>query len=158
MCPVGIAIQSMDCSDGLRVNCKVRGGEPSVIISSKGPERPAPGSDLGVRVEQKVQVGGLVGRLGQQGQDYIEERRPRGHRTEGAVTLAEVLGVGEGDISSLPDGIPSCWARGPLVTMSSTPCLGPGFSLHLGPSSNPPEAALTVGRLCGSGNLQGPCE
>ena len=148
----------MDCSDGLRVNCRVRGGEPSALILSKGPGRPGPGSDLGVRVEQRVQVGGLVGRLGQQGQDYIEERRPRGHRTEGAVTLAEVLGVGEGDISSLPDGIPSSWARGPLVTMSSTPCLGPGFSLHLGPSSNPPEAALTVGRLCGSGNLQGPCE
>ena len=94
----------MDCSDGLRVNCKVRGGEPSVIISSKGPERPAPGSDLGVRVEQRVQVGGRVGRLGQQDQDWSEESGPRGHRAEGAVTLTEVPGVGGGIfLSSLWD-------------------------------------------------------
>ena len=59
----------MDCSDGLRVNCRVRGGEPSALISSKSSGRPAPGSDLGVRVEQRVQVGGRVGRLGQQDQD-----------------------------------------------------------------------------------------
>ena len=59
----------MDCSDGLRVNCRVRGGEKSAIISSKGPGRPGPGSDLGVRVEQRVQVGGLVGRLGKQARD-----------------------------------------------------------------------------------------
>ena len=145
----------MDYGDGLRVNCRVRhGGQSTIIRTREAWTRVRPR----VRVEQKVQVGGRAGRLGQQGQDYIEERRPRGHRTEGAVTLAEVLGVGEGDISSLPDGIPSSWARGPWVTVSSTPCLGPGFSLHLGPSSNPPEAALTVGRLCGSGNLQGPCE
>ena len=54
----------MDYGDGLRVNYRVRGGEPSAIISSKGPGRPAPGSDPGLRVEQQVQVGGLVGRLG----------------------------------------------------------------------------------------------
>ena len=59
----------MDYGDGLRVNCRVRGGEPSAIISSKGPGRPAPGSDPGLRVEQWVQFGGLVGRLGQQDQD-----------------------------------------------------------------------------------------
>jgi len=58
----------MDYGDGLRVNCRVRGGEPSAIISSKGPGRPAPGSDPGVRVEQWVQLGGLAGRLGQQDQ------------------------------------------------------------------------------------------
>ena len=69
MCPVGIAIQSMDCSDGLRVNCRVRDGEPSAIILSKGAGRPAPGSDPGVRVEQRVQVGGRIGRLGQQDRD-----------------------------------------------------------------------------------------
>lgn len=49
MCPVGIAIQS----DGLRVNCRVRGRELSAIISSKGPGRPGPGSDPGVRMEQR---------------------------------------------------------------------------------------------------------
>ena len=59
----------MDYSDGLRVNCRVRGGERSAIISSKGSGRPGPGSDPGVRVEQRVQSGGLVGRLGQQDQD-----------------------------------------------------------------------------------------
>ena len=63
LCPMGIAIL-MDYGDVLRVNCRVRGGEPSIIISSKGPGRPAPGSDPGVRVEQWVQVGGLVGRSG----------------------------------------------------------------------------------------------
>ena len=51
------------------MNCRVRGREPNGIISSKGPGRPGPGSDPGVTVEQRVQVGGLVGRLGQQGQD-----------------------------------------------------------------------------------------
>lgn len=60
---MGIAIL-MDYGDVLRVNCRVRGEEPSIIISSKGPGRPAPGSDPGVRVEQWVQVGGLVGRPG----------------------------------------------------------------------------------------------
>ena len=59
----------MDRGDGLRVNCRVRDGEPSAIILSKGAGRPAPGSDPGVRVEQRVQVGGLVDRLVQQGQD-----------------------------------------------------------------------------------------
>ena len=59
----------MDRGDGLRVNCRVRDGESSAIISSKGPGRPASGSDPGVRVEQRVQVGGLVDRLVQQGQD-----------------------------------------------------------------------------------------
>ena len=48
----------MDYGDGLRVNYRVRGGEPSAIISSKGPGRPGPGSDPGVTVEQRVQVGG----------------------------------------------------------------------------------------------------
>ena len=66
----------MDYGDGLRVNCRVSGEEPSAIISSKGPRRPAPGSDPGVRVEQWVQVGGLVGRLGQQDQEQSEESRP----------------------------------------------------------------------------------
>ena len=66
----------MDYDDGLRVNCRVRGGEPRAIILSKGPGRPGPGSDLGVMVEQKVQAGGLVGRLGQQGQDWSEESGP----------------------------------------------------------------------------------
>ena len=41
----------MDCSDGLRVNCRVSGGEQNAIILSKEPGRPGPGSDLGVRVE-----------------------------------------------------------------------------------------------------------
>ena len=59
----------MDYGDGLRVNCRVRDGESSAIISSKGPGRPASGSDPGVRVEQGVQDGGLVGRLGQPAQD-----------------------------------------------------------------------------------------
>ena len=44
----------MDYGDGLRVNCRVRGGEPSVVILSKEPGKPRPGSDLGVRVEQRV--------------------------------------------------------------------------------------------------------
>ena len=59
----------MDYSDGLRVKCRVSGGEPSVVILSKEPGRPRPRSDLRVRVEQRGQVGGLVGRLGQQGQN-----------------------------------------------------------------------------------------
>ena len=37
----------MDCGDGLRVNCRVRDGKSSAIISCKGPGRPAPGSDPG---------------------------------------------------------------------------------------------------------------
>ena len=59
----------MDYGDGLRVNCRVRDGESSAIISSKGPGWPLPGSDPGVRVEQRVQIGGLVDRLGQQDGD-----------------------------------------------------------------------------------------
>ena len=59
----------MDCGDGFRVNCRVRGGEPNGIISPKGLGRPGPGSDPGVTVEQRVQVGGLVSKLGPQGQD-----------------------------------------------------------------------------------------
>ena len=35
------------------MNCRVRGGEPSAIISSKGPGRPGPGSDPEVRMEQR---------------------------------------------------------------------------------------------------------
>ena len=51
--------------------------------------------------------------------------------------------------------IPSSWARGPWVTMSSTPCLGHGFSLHLGRSSSLGGAVMTVGRPCGSGSPPG---
>ena len=56
----------MDYGDGLRVNCRVRRGEPSTIIRTREAwttVRPR------VKVEQRVQAGGLVGRLGQQGQD-----------------------------------------------------------------------------------------
>ena len=73
----------MDCSDGLRVNCRVRGGEKSAIISSKGPGRPGPGSDLGVRVEQRVQVGGLVGRLGQQARTRVRRVGPKDPELKG---------------------------------------------------------------------------
>ena len=64
-------------------------------------------------MERRVQVGGLVGRLGQQGQDYSEERRPRGQGTEGAVTLAEVLGVGEGTFLPFLMGSPQAGLEGP---------------------------------------------
>ena len=57
---MGIAIQS----DGL-CSWPQNGSE----VGKQGPGRPGPGSDLGVMVEQKVQAGGLVGRLGQQDQD-----------------------------------------------------------------------------------------
>ena len=73
----------MDCSDGLRVNCRVRGGEPSAIISSKGPGRPGSGSDLWVRVEQRVQVGGLVGRLGQQARIRVRKVGPEDTELKG---------------------------------------------------------------------------
>ena len=63
---------------------------------------------------------------------------------------------GRGDISFFPDGIPSCWARGPWVIMSSTPCLGPGCSLHLGPSSSLRGGVLTGGKQCGSVSPPGP--
>ena len=52
----------MDYVHGLRVNCMVRGGEARTRESWTR-VRPR------VRVEQKVQVGGQAGRLGQQGQD-----------------------------------------------------------------------------------------
>ena len=73
----------MDCSDGLRVNCRVRGGEPRAIISSKGLGRPGLGSDLGVRVEQRVQVGGLVGRLGQQARTRVRRVGPKDTELKG---------------------------------------------------------------------------
>ena len=72
----------MDYGDGLRVNCRVRGGEPSTIISSKGPGRPAPRSDR-VRVEQRVQVGGLVGRLGQQARTRVRRVGPKDTELKG---------------------------------------------------------------------------
>ena len=52
----------MDYVHGLRVNCMVRGGEARTRESWTR-VRPR------VRVEQKVQVGGLVDRLGQQDED-----------------------------------------------------------------------------------------
>ena len=52
----------MDYVHGLRVNCRVRGGEAK---TREAWTRIRPR----VRVEQKVQVGRLVGRLGQQDQD-----------------------------------------------------------------------------------------
>ena len=73
----------MDYGDGLRVNCRVRGGEPSAIISSKGLGRPGLGSDLGVRVEQRVQVGGLVGRLGQQARTRVRRVSPKDTELKG---------------------------------------------------------------------------
>ena len=73
----------MDCSDGLRVNCRVSGGEPSVVILSKEPGRPGPGSDLGVRVEQRVQVGGPVGRLGQQARTRVRRVGPKDTELKG---------------------------------------------------------------------------
>ena len=87
----------MDYVHGLRVNCMVRGGEARTRESWTR-VRPR------VRVEQRVQVGGRVGRRGQQDQDWSEESGPRGHRAEGAVTLTEVPGVGGGIfLSSLWD-------------------------------------------------------
>ena len=56
----------MDYGGGLRVNCRFRRGEPSTIIRTREAwtrVRPR------VRVEQRVQAGGLLGRFGQQGQD-----------------------------------------------------------------------------------------
>ena len=55
---------------------------------------------------------------------------------------------------------PPCWnplmldyrALGDCVC---TPCLGPGFSLHWGPSSNLRGVPLTVGRPCGSASHPG---
>lgn len=73
----------MDCSDGLRVKCRVSGGEPSAIISSKGPGKTGPGSDLGVRVEQRVQVGGVVGRLGQQARTRVRRVGPKDTELKG---------------------------------------------------------------------------
>ena len=66
-----------------------------------------------VRVEQRVQVGGRVGRLGQQDQDWSEESGPRGHRAEGAVTLTEVPGVGGGTFLYSLMGSPHTGLEGP---------------------------------------------
>ena len=73
----------MDYGDGLRVNCRVRGGEPSAIISSESPGRPGSGSDLRVRVEQRVQVGGLVGRIGQQARIRVRKVGPEDTELKG---------------------------------------------------------------------------
>lgn len=73
----------MDCSDGLRVNCRVSGGEQKAIILSKEPGRPGPGSDLRVRVEQRGQVGGLVGRLGQQARIRVRKVGPEDTELKG---------------------------------------------------------------------------
>ena len=48
--------------------------------------------------------------------------------------------------------------EGPVVVMFSTPCLGPGFSLHLGPSSSLRRATLTVEGCVAQGATPGGLE
>ena len=48
--------------------------------------------------------------------------------------------------------------EGPVVVVSSTSCLGPGFSLHQGPSSSLCGASLTVEGRVAQGALQGHSE
>ena len=76
----------VDGGNGLRVNCRVRGGEPRAIISSKGPGHLDQGQTWGSGWSRGVRGGGGVGRLGQQGQSWSEASGPPDTELQGLLT------------------------------------------------------------------------